>query len=210
MIPKFLEHEVQCLINRGELSLRKIARVTGVSRGTVANIANSSRKIKERKAKNQPSLAEDPLELLRDSEGPPKRCLTCGARVFGSCHYCAAVAFAAIQEKRPLDRRGPETPLGIEFKTGAPEAIRGGPASSAFSKSVGRRIAEAPASPLIRRRRRENFVGSIEDCFDRIDAGGGIDKTSDVRSADPQAICRPAAAAAIVENVDPGRDLGAA
>ncbi len=161
------------MLETGKLSHRKISRLTGVSRGTIDGISNGTRKLKDRNGRS--NLSEDALELYLASQDIPKRCQECGAKVVLPCRHCAARAFAAKNKKRPSDR-GPPIILGLELK----------PEHKARYKEVRRArceasqpagvVQEVQAGPKIRRRRRENFQGSIDGCFDRIDFTGGINQ----------------------------------
>jgi hypothetical protein len=73
--------EIRRLLGQGELSQRAIARVVGVSRGTVNAIACGRRP--ERAA--DPPLPDDQWPPL---EGPAVRCPTCGGMVRMPCLAC--------------------------------------------------------------------------------------------------------------------------
>ena len=95
LILKYLEHEVQRLLARGKFTLRQIARLTGVSRGTVTSIANGTRKIKSQKYQELiPLLPEDEFASGVYSD-PPKRCGGCGYIVYKPCRICEARQEAA-------------------------------------------------------------------------------------------------------------------
>jgi len=142
MIKKYLETEVLRLLGTGKHSLREIARRTGVSRGTVSNIASGKQTIKSRKG--EINLSDD--GLLPSSEDPPRRCPDCGAMVFMPCRSCEVKALAAKKEKRPFDRHGPELVLGLNLKPAHQERYE-----------------------EVRRWRRENlFVGSMDGAVERV------------------------------------------
>lgn len=114
MIKKHLEQEVLRLLEMGNLSHRKIARLTGVSRGTVGSIASGRRKI----------ISEKYLDSLDSEESifylyPPKLCLGCGYKVYLPCRICAARAAAAKSKKIKIDETriapGPMV-LGLNLK----------------------------------------------------------------------------------------------
>lgn len=61
------------------LSQRKIAKMVGVSRATVAGIANGTR----------PDYASRTARgYLHEPTGPVVRCPGCGGRVYSPCHLC--------------------------------------------------------------------------------------------------------------------------
>jgi hypothetical protein len=72
--------EVQRLLVEGKHSQRKIAQLTGVSRGTIGAIALGQR---PDYTANKASRcgAEEPL-------GPPQRCAGCGGMVYMPCRLC--------------------------------------------------------------------------------------------------------------------------
>ncbi len=70
--------EVRCLLAEGGHSQRKIARLTGVSRGTVAAIASGRRTEREKQSE----------EDLERPVGPPRRCPGCGGMVLMPCLAC--------------------------------------------------------------------------------------------------------------------------
>ena len=81
MLPIATVHEIQHLLEEGQLSQRKIAAKLGVSRGTVGAIASGRRGLfgKEPEAE-QPDVCA--LDL------PPERCEGCGAMVYMPCVLC--------------------------------------------------------------------------------------------------------------------------
>jgi transposase InsO family protein len=99
MIDPALVETVRGLLAGGKLSQRKIAKLTGVSRGTVGAIANGTRRDYPPR---QP--AED--ELLRPT-GPPQYCGHCGAVVYMPCRACALRESMRAEGKR-MNHRGPE------------------------------------------------------------------------------------------------------
>lgn len=92
--------EVKRLLAEGQLSQRKIAKLTGVSRGSVGAIASGRRADHPRR----PALGEDDDY----PSGPPERCPECGAIVYPPCRLCALRKLLAT--KRIPQR--PERPLG--------------------------------------------------------------------------------------------------
>lgn len=82
--------EVELLLAEGKLSQRKIAKATGVSRGTVGAIASGRRPDYEERIR---ARAEE-LQPL----GPVERCQTCGGRVHMPCRLCRVRKLKAQQE----------------------------------------------------------------------------------------------------------------
>ena len=106
MIPPSAVQEIRRLLAEGKLSYRKIAKVAGVSRGSVSLIASGKRPdYKPRK-----ELAEEV------PSGPPERCPSCGALVYMPCRLCRLRAFLA-RLKRLFARRsaGPPEPIVLEL-----------------------------------------------------------------------------------------------
>lgn len=95
MLSRHLADKVLQLLHEGKHSQRQIARLTGVSRGTVAAIARG-----EWHARYHPPLGED-----GDTPPPPTRCPDCGAIVTPPCLACHV---------RQLKRRGEISPLSGE------------------------------------------------------------------------------------------------
>ena len=88
MIAASVIHHIQQLLAEGASSQRRIARLTGISRGTIAAIAKGRRRPHEPRADE-----EEPL-------GPIERCPGCGAMVHMPCHACR------IQQRKFKPRRG--------------------------------------------------------------------------------------------------------
>jgi hypothetical protein len=80
MLPTTLVHEIDRLLQEGELSHRKIAARLGVSRGTISAIASGRRGL----------YGKEPVDahLLRVPSSPPTRCPHCGYRVYFPCNIC--------------------------------------------------------------------------------------------------------------------------
>ncbi len=102
---------VQRLLAHG-LSQRKVAKITGVSRGRVVLIANGRRPDYEaiRRAREMQCL---------DYTTPPKRCPSCGHRVYMPCVVCRTRhAMAARSRGRPAFRpqAGLDAQLMLELK----------------------------------------------------------------------------------------------
>jgi hypothetical protein len=77
MIAMELVEEITRLLAEGRLSQRSIARLTGVSRGTIGAIASGKR----------PAPREKPEEEEMPT-GPPQRCPGCGGYVYLPCRLC--------------------------------------------------------------------------------------------------------------------------
>lgn len=72
--------EVKRLLATGALSQRYIARLTGISRGTVGQIARGKRPDYPRRPPKPPKPVFEP--------GPPRRCPRCGGMVLMPCLAC--------------------------------------------------------------------------------------------------------------------------
>ncbi|RIK69724.1 MAG: hypothetical protein DCC67_21100 [Planctomycetota bacterium] len=91
MLPKGMVLEVERLLRERKLTQRAIAKLLGVSRGTVGNIARGRHPLHGRAgasctADGQP--LEEPLVL-------PTRCRGCGGLVYQPCLLCQARAYRA-------------------------------------------------------------------------------------------------------------------
>lgn len=108
MLAPSMVAEVRRLLVEDKLSQRRIAKLTGVSRGTVDAIAAGRRPDYAPR-----SPADD--EPQRPS-GPPRRCATCGGMVYMPCRLCALRRrLAASRKGRQRDPRA-ELPLGLELR----------------------------------------------------------------------------------------------
>lgn len=85
MLPSSVIQEVWELLQAGELSQRKIALKTGVSRGTVSAIANGQRNLAGSSAEQEQPIFE--------------RCPGCGALVTMPCVLCQARAYYARRQR---------------------------------------------------------------------------------------------------------------
>jgi len=108
MLPQHKVDEVRRLLAEGRFSQRQIARLTGVSRGSISAIASGRRPDYPGKR-----AGEDWIEAW----GPLERCPGCGARVYMPCRICAARSFRASHPRQRLvDLRRPEPELRLELK----------------------------------------------------------------------------------------------
>jgi transcriptional regulator with XRE-family HTH domain len=113
MIAPSVVQEVRSLLAEGNLSQRKIARLTGISRGTVGAIAAGKRP-------DYPSRRRAAEEELPEPAGPPRRCPSCGGMVYMPCRLCQARALKAAAAKPPIPTwlMQPDAPLGLELREG--------------------------------------------------------------------------------------------
>ena len=91
MIPPAMIEKVRRLVATGKHSLRKIARLSGVSRGTVAAVAHGTRRDR------RPAASDD---LREDAPGPIERCPECGALGESPCRACRVREWGRIQRRR--------------------------------------------------------------------------------------------------------------
>lgn len=110
MIAPEVVQEVRRRLTEGKLSQRKIAAITGVSRGTVGAIAAGRRPDYDSSAPGRQG------QLLRRS-GPPRRCPGCGAMVYMPCRLCRLRAEIAGASKPSPARwpARPDEPLQLEL-----------------------------------------------------------------------------------------------
>jgi hypothetical protein len=85
--------EVQRLIKLGDLSFRKIARMVGIGRGTVGQIASGKRLA-------WPDRVRAADNRAYRHAGPIARCPECGGRVYIPCLLCH------VRALKRIDRRG--------------------------------------------------------------------------------------------------------
>jgi len=97
---------VRRLLAEKKWSLRNIARMAGVSRGTVGAIAHGKRCDRPRPA--------DEEDLLAQPSGPLRRCPGCGGLVQMPCRLCRVRARKAARRSTPFPPR-PEEPLRLEL-----------------------------------------------------------------------------------------------
>jgi hypothetical protein len=110
MLAPHVVDEIRGLLREGHLSQRKIARKTGVSRGTVAAIASGRR---PDYGDRVPRRSDEAVEWL----GPLERCPGCGGMVSMPCRLCRA---RAVQERTRRRRMAsedlqPDDPLGLDL-----------------------------------------------------------------------------------------------
>ncbi len=95
MLAQEVVRRVERLLAEGQLSQRKIARLVGISRGTVGAIAGGRRPDYEAlRRRRQQREAPRPT-------GPPRRCPTCGAMVTSACLACE------LRRRVSAGKRGP-------------------------------------------------------------------------------------------------------
>jgi hypothetical protein len=85
--------EAQRLIQLGELSYRKIARMVGLGRGTIGQIASGKRLA-------WPDRVRGGENRAYRCSGPIARCPECGGRVYMPCLLCH------VRALKRIDRRG--------------------------------------------------------------------------------------------------------
>jgi len=105
MIPASMVDEIRRLLAEGRLSQRKIARLTGISRGSVGLIAQGKR------PDYPPRREEEPW----GTEGPAVRCPTCGAKVYMPCRLCRLKDLLAQSPVPGLGPGGPVPTLGLQL-----------------------------------------------------------------------------------------------
>jgi len=109
MIAPTVIDSIRQLLAEGRLSQRRIAKSLGVSRGTVASVADGRRPDYEALRRRREE-SRQPLVL-----GPLGRCPTCGGMVHRPCRLCSLRAELAGAPRREPDRR-PTEPLGLELR----------------------------------------------------------------------------------------------
>ena len=97
MIAEEKIREAETMLACGTMSQRKIAKMTGLSRGTISMIANGTRTIQVKTI--------DPNMPPEQENGPMVRCPGCGGMVQMPCLLCHLKRLAA--EKNPIMRPCP-------------------------------------------------------------------------------------------------------
>ncbi len=107
MLAPALVAEVRRLLAEGKHAQRTIARMVGVSRTTVSEIALGRR----------PEYAGRPEEYAPgcESAGPPQWCAGCGGMVYLPCRLCDARRIAA-HTPRPLQNIAEDEPPVLQLK----------------------------------------------------------------------------------------------
>jgi hypothetical protein len=100
--------EIRRLLSEGAHSQRAIARLTGISRGTVTAVANG------RRPDYVPRPKADATSPLR--RGPCRRCRRCGALVYMPCRACAIRTRLDREAKPRRVGREPEIVLGLDLR----------------------------------------------------------------------------------------------
>ena len=85
---------IQRLVAEGKLSQRKIAKLAGVSRATVASIADGTR------PDYSARQTEPKSEFDQETTGPPVRCPGCGGRVYAPCRLCRVRRLKEEEKRR--------------------------------------------------------------------------------------------------------------
>ncbi|MBN1395699.1 MAG: helix-turn-helix domain-containing protein [Pirellulales bacterium] len=105
MLSPEIVDEVRRLLAEGVHSQRKIARLTGVSRGSVCAIANGRRTERRR-------CSDEDQER---PSGPPRRCPGCGGMVYMPCLLCRAREKSNVA-RRAFFLRRVSAPAGLELR----------------------------------------------------------------------------------------------
>jgi len=108
MIKTEVVKEIERLLREENLSQRKIARLTGVARGTIATIAAGRRPDYEQ-------LRLEREDTLPEPDGPLRRCFRCGALVQLPCMACHIRQLTEIDKTIPRFT-GEEPPLKLELR----------------------------------------------------------------------------------------------
>lgn len=90
MIAPAMIDKIRRMVATGSYSLRQIARLTGVSRGTVAAVAHGKRL--DRPSPADDGAGEEPL-------GPIARCPRCGALAHLPCRACDVHSWQAVHRR---------------------------------------------------------------------------------------------------------------
>jgi len=112
MIAPYAAQRVRKLLAEGNLSQRKIAVLTGVSRGTVSAIAAGRRPDYPRRQTGSEERQAPELD------GPPVRCPGCGGMVYMPCRLCRTRAMESNRPKPAIPPRVMplDEPLGLGLR----------------------------------------------------------------------------------------------
>jgi len=108
MLPEAKVREVRQLLSEKTLSQRRIAKIVGVSRGTVTAIASG----KYTQNKRGPASVDDDYFAIT---GPAARCPGCGGNVYLPCRLCYVRALTEIQRKREQKSHSRDPQAGVCF-----------------------------------------------------------------------------------------------
>ena len=106
MIATKIVADVRRLLAEGTHSQRKIARMTGISRGTVGAIASDRR----------PDYDNSDNGDLEEPSGPPERCPGCGGMVYMPCLVCRDRDAPASERRKVQGQRFKEGPAELAFE----------------------------------------------------------------------------------------------
>lgn len=112
MIAPAVVQEIRRLLVDQKLSQRKVARLTGVSRGTIGRIASGQR---------PDDLTVHAVPEWPEPSGPPQRCPSCGGMVDMPCRLCFLRRRMTGRLRRPViaattSDTGLELDLSAEFR----------------------------------------------------------------------------------------------
>ena len=101
MLSDEIVEEIRRLLREGRLSWRAIGDRLGVSRGSVANVANGRRS------------SRTPRTLIDRHMKRPSRCPSCGGMVYKPCRLCRARTYQRVTSQiRVLSKSlRPDSPL---------------------------------------------------------------------------------------------------
>ena len=106
MIAPKIVADVRRLLAEGTHSQRKIARLTGISRGTVGAIASGRRTDYDNSGNGD----------LEEPSGPPERCPGCGGMVYMPCLLCQARNESAENPRRSAYSSVAPVRAGLELR----------------------------------------------------------------------------------------------
>lgn len=107
--------EIRRLLAEGQLSQRKIAKLTGISRATIGAIASG------RRPDYEPRQADD---LFDRPQGPPRRCRNCGGLVYLPCKLCRVRQWKSEEEAQRRSSIGEDDRCNPRFDSGAITSAR--------------------------------------------------------------------------------------
>jgi hypothetical protein len=113
MIDQNVIEQIERLLVENKISHRKIAKLTGISRGTIGAIALGRRQVRPK-----PIVAAD--EEMFDAGTPSKRCPRCGAIVRMPCRACHVKKIMdtspTLKKMIYANRAERFVPVGLELK----------------------------------------------------------------------------------------------
>ncbi|MCE5268299.1 MAG: hypothetical protein LLG00_10485 [Planctomycetaceae bacterium] len=139
MIAPEIVADIRRLLEEDRYSQRQIARMLGVSRGSVCAIASGRRPDYE-------SLPK-PVDDLLEPAGPPERCPTCGAMVYMPCVLCHLQNELSRRPRSMSAKRHCDAPRLVELELRPEHRLRYEQVREARRSAIARWCGSCTAAP---------------------------------------------------------------